>query len=112
LLGEIQPDYASTRPNGLCAEQGGIAGARTEIEQAHAESQPRIGHEPVIQKRHLLVEESIPLLPAPCDTVPVLPLAFDELLGRLLCHVFSFRAASAQLSMERQPPLKAQMMWI
>ena len=27
LLGEIQPDHASTRPNGLCAKQGGIAGA-------------------------------------------------------------------------------------
>ena len=94
LLGEIQSDHASIRSNGLCTEQGGIAGARTEIEDAHAESKPGIGHEPVIQKRHLLVEESIPLLPAPGDAVPVLPLAFDDLFGCLLRHVFPFHPAS------------------
>ena len=44
------------------------------------DSKPRIGHEPVIEKRHLFVEESIPLLPASGDAVPVLPLAFDDLL--------------------------------
>jgi len=39
-------------------------------------------------------------------------LAFDDLLGRLLCHVFPFRAMSAQPPSKHQPPLKAQMMWI
>src|SRR5438132_13000622 len=78
LLGEIKSDHASTRPNGVCAEQGGIAGARTEIEHAHTGSKPRIGHEPVVQKRHLLLEESIPLLPSPCDTVPALTAPFDD----------------------------------
>jgi len=56
----------------------------------HAGSESGIGYEPVIQKRHLLVEESIPLFPAPCDAVPVLPLAFDDLLWALLGHLCPF----------------------
>src|SRR5205085_2939647 len=59
-----------------------------EIEHAHAGSKSRIGHEPVIQKRHLLVEESIPLLPASGNAVPILPLAFDHLLRCLTHHLF------------------------
>jgi hypothetical protein len=39
-----------------------------------------ISHEPVIEVRHLLIEEAISLLPTAGDAVPVLPLAFNDLL--------------------------------
>jgi hypothetical protein len=35
----------------------------------------------MIEEGHLLVEEAIPFFPATSDAVPVLALAFDDLLG-------------------------------
>ena len=58
------PITLPARPNGLCAKERGIAGARTKIENLHARSQSSIGHEPVIEEGHLIIEETIPFLPA------------------------------------------------